>query len=148
MNLAIGEQCDTVTFHNYDQTCLSSLLPIANVSENPFNTTKIIETEKVEMKTVDQICQENGIEHISLLKSDTQGFDYQVVCGAREMLLGKKIDHVLIELNFIKLYENQSDPLQIYTFLYQNNFMLTGIYERAYTGNIISWCTVLFTRCT
>lgn len=44
------------------------------------------ESRTVKTVTLDKYCADNGIEHIDLLKIDAEGFDYNVLKGAKKML--------------------------------------------------------------
>ena len=50
------------------------------------------------ISTVDAYCEEHGIQHIHVLKSDTQGFDYEVFCGADRMLSIGAVSLAYLEL--------------------------------------------------
>lgn len=53
--------------------------------------------EKIYLTTVDNYCRENGVNHVTLLKIDTEGHDPLVIQGAREMLACGKIDMIQFE---------------------------------------------------
>ena len=53
---------------------------------------------KVPLDTVDDYCDRVGIGHINIFKCDTQGYDLEVLRGARSMLVKKQIDLVYLEL--------------------------------------------------
>ena len=57
-----------------------------------------VETE-VAVTTVDAFVAEQGIRQIAMLKIDTEGHEYQVLCGARETLERGAIDLIQIEFN-------------------------------------------------
>ncbi|MBT8587049.1 FkbM family methyltransferase [Polynucleobacter paneuropaeus] len=59
-----------------------------------------------------------------LLKSDTQGYEMEVLRGAENII--EHISVVQIELDFINFYNNQSSAEDIIFFLYQKNFSLRG----------------------
>jgi FkbM family methyltransferase len=48
-------------------------------------------TVKVNVKTIDLFCQENGIDKIDYIKIDTEGFEFNVLKGANRMLSEGKI---------------------------------------------------------
>ena len=54
---------------------------------------------EVVVSTVDAFVREQGIERIAMLKIDTEGHEYQVLCGARETLDRGAIDLIQIEFN-------------------------------------------------
>jgi FkbM family methyltransferase len=48
-------------------------------------------TVKVNVKTIDLFCEENGIDKIDYIKIDTEGFEFNVLKGANRMLSEGKI---------------------------------------------------------
>ena len=59
-----------------------------------------------------------------LLKSDTQGFEVEVLKGAKNLL--KAINTAIVEANFTDDYEKQCNPIDIITHLKLLNFELKG----------------------
>jgi len=51
----------------------------------------IVSQRQIELSTVDKYCLQHEIPSIDLLKSDTQGFDLEVIKGAQRLLDAKKI---------------------------------------------------------
>ena len=49
----------------------------------------------IQVDTVDNYCEENNIDHIDLLKIDAEGWDYQVLLGAINIL--QKIKYIQFE---------------------------------------------------
>lgn len=54
-------------------------------------------TLQVDVRTGDAVCQKLGIEHVSYLKIDTEGFDLDVLQGFEGMLAKNAIDFVETE---------------------------------------------------
>lgn len=57
-------------------------------------------TELVPIIRLDDYCKEHGINSIDVLKTDTEGFDAEVLRGAAELLSSKAIQSVFVELCF------------------------------------------------
>jgi FkbM family methyltransferase len=53
--------------------------------------------EEIEIRTLDDFCEEKGISHIDLLKIDTEGGELDVLKGAKTMLERDAIDIVQFE---------------------------------------------------
>ncbi len=51
----------------------------------------------VQIDTIDDYCERAGIDHIDILKSDTQGYDLEVLRSAGKMLSAGKIKLVYLE---------------------------------------------------
>jgi FkbM family methyltransferase len=58
---------------------------------------------KVDVMRMDSYLKEKGIDHINLLKIDTQGFEMEVLSGMGPML--ENVDVVVTELMFFDYYE-------------------------------------------
>jgi FkbM family methyltransferase len=54
---------------------------------------------EVAVSTIDDFVAERGLERITLLKIDTEGHEYQVLCGAEQTLARGMIDLIQIEFN-------------------------------------------------
>ncbi len=54
---------------------------------------------KVRLTSLDQFCSSNGVQHIHLVKSDTEGHDVHVLKGAQGLLAAGRIDVFQFEYN-------------------------------------------------
>lgn len=54
-------------------------------------------SELVRLTTIDQICSEEGVEHIDFLKIDTEGHEIEVLLGARQMIGAGRISSIQFE---------------------------------------------------
>ena len=55
------------------------------------------------INSVDLYVEKEEIRKVELLKTDTQGFDLEVLKGAHLSIKSGKIANILIEINFVKL---------------------------------------------
>jgi FkbM family methyltransferase len=146
--LAFGEQVGVAEFRNYQQSELSSFLPMnPDKTENIFAEEAVVSIESVPVDTLDTFCATHHIDHIDLLKIDTQGFELPILRGGVNLLGQGKVKAVLLELNFAALYEGQSDPLEILQLMRTHNMRLVDYYEKERaSGRELSWTTALFMR--
>ncbi len=88
-------------------------------------------SEEIELYTIDSFCNENGIKKIDFLKMDVQGYEYNILHGAKEMLESGNIKYIQFEFDepnienrvFFKDFWNLlSDKFDIYHSLY-NGFV-------------------------
>lgn len=144
--LALGKAVGELTFTNYGTSELSSFLPLnRNRVESIFADQPVASTETVAVETLDHFCANHGIQHIDLLKIDTQGFEESVLHGGQSLFRAGRVSAVLLELNFSPLYDGQSDPLAVYQFLRGHGMRLVDFYEKErMTGRELSWTTALF----
>ena len=61
-------------------------------------------SEVVPLTTIDQICNETAIDHIDLLKIDTEGHEMEVLLGASAMIDAGRISSVQLEFGDTFLY--------------------------------------------
>lgn len=56
-------------------------------------------SEDIQIDTIDDFCKENSIEKIDFLKMDVQGYEYNILLGAKEMLSRGKIKYIQFEFD-------------------------------------------------
>lgn len=66
----------------------------------------MVGSSDVKVSTIDRYCADKKIERIDLLKSDTQGFELEVLKGARHMLVERRVGAIYVEITFAQLYDN------------------------------------------
>jgi FkbM family methyltransferase len=87
--LALGKELGTGKLH-FD----SSGETTASLAEA---TSSNGQTEEVQVTTLDEICRQEHIERIDLLKIDTEGFEMDVLLGASDMLNAGRISSLQFE---------------------------------------------------
>lgn len=118
VNKALGNSYSTIEmFCNDGGLCSSILKPKIVLTQYPdiiFDRNEI-----VEMVTMDSVI---GREHVyNFLNMDTQGYELEVLKGAKETLNG--IDFVYTEVNNVEVYENNALIDDIDKFLESYNMM-------------------------
>lgn len=99
---------------------------------------------EVRVETIDAYCGRHGIESISLLKIDAQGFDLQVLKGARRMLAARRIKLYSCEANFERMYEGQATLRDLLALADEVGYKLVGFYEQTYVKNRLGYLDALF----
>jgi FkbM family methyltransferase len=99
---------------------------------------------EVRVETVDGYCERAGLESIGLLKIDAQGYDAEVLRGARHMLDGRRIHLYSCEANFERLYEGQATLRDLLAFADEVGYQLVGFYEQTYLKDRLSYLDALF----
>ena len=79
--------------------------------------------EKVKVKKIDDFFYQKKIKTIHILKIDTEGFELNVIRGAKKAL--KKTKIIIIEFQLNDMYLNYN-PKKIDDFLINNNFTLVA----------------------
>jgi FkbM family methyltransferase len=146
-NLAVGDCRARLPMRTYPSDQTSSLLPMsANAAEFVGRAGAVEQrTIDVDVTTVDEFCLEQGIEAVDVLKSDTQGYELNVLRGASGLMRRKRIGALVLETNFVPHYEGQALFPEIHSHLSGCGYRLVGLYQpsrsHVYTLN---WCDALF----
>jgi FkbM family methyltransferase len=98
----------------------------------------------VTMVTLGTFCAEHQIDTISVLKTNAEGFDYQILKGAAPLLDAKKILCVIVEVSFGSLGEESERPGSYLNLMDAHGYQFIGLYEtaRSKTGGI-KWGNML-----
>ncbi|MBK6914001.1 MAG: FkbM family methyltransferase [Ignavibacteriales bacterium] len=137
-NSALGNSTATSFIYHNEFSPSSSLLRMEELHKNIFPHTKNEITEKIEVRELDSFENEINWTRKILLKIDVQGFELNVLKGAIISL--KKIDVIILEISFVKFYENQTNFDEIYRFLSEMNFNFQGNFDQVKdpkTGKIL-----------
>ena len=138
-NLGLGSKRGRQILFENEYSLMSSLLPLG-----PDGWGKISNQREIEVSTVDRYCLEHEIPFIDLLKSDTQGFDLEVIKGAQELLNARKIRLIYLELIFQKLYQGTPRIDELYRFISDQGFELVSFYKFYYQNERAGWTDALF----
>jgi FkbM family methyltransferase len=85
--------------------------------------------EEVEINTIDLFCAELQIERIDILKIDVQGYELEVIKGAKRMLSSNSVRFVFAEVGF------RPNDLEIQMFgdfnsaMSDHGFLFSGLYD-------------------
>jgi FkbM family methyltransferase len=104
-NIALGDKDANIKFYKNNYSHVSSALPIDNKNNHPNYSQSAANEITVPLSTIDTIASSVEIKKPCLLKLDVQGFEKEVINGAKNTL--GLIDYILLEMPFYKLYENQ-----------------------------------------
>lgn len=88
--------------------------------------------ESVELLTGDVYCDKNGIDHISYLKVDTEGFDLEVLKGFHQMIGSQSIDLIQVEAAMNPFNKRHIDFGTFRGYLEACNYYLFGIYSQVH----------------
>ncbi len=85
--------------------------------------------EVLKVTTLDAYCNENGIKKIDLLKIDTEGFEINVLEGAKNMLEGNRISMIYAEVGFQSINSRNTGFTLLSSWLDKYNFYFLGLYQ-------------------
>ena len=140
VNVGLGAQRGPKMFIENEQSELSSFLEPGSAAWGSV----VRRRHSIELDTIDNYCERAQISHIDILKSDTQGYDLEVLKGARRMLSEKRIRLVYIEVIFSEMYEGCPRFDETFGFLADHGFTLVSFYEMHYQSDMLSWTDALF----
>jgi FkbM family methyltransferase len=86
--------------------------------------------ESIEVQTVDNFCVRHRIERIDLLKTDAQGYDLEVLVGARNLISSRKVSFVLAEVSFQPDDATNQLFAPVHAYLGEHGYRLAGIYDQ------------------
>ncbi len=84
--------------------------------------------EIVPLKTLDTFCSEQHIERIDLLKTDCEGFDFEVLLGAEKLFQSGRIGAIYCEIELLRS-QAHADFFAIENFLRDRGYLFYGFYD-------------------
>jgi FkbM family methyltransferase len=138
-NFALGANRDRRVLLENSVSALTSLLPPGEASWG-----EIVNQTQVDVHTLDTYCKDNGITHIDVLKSDTQGFDLEVLKGGIGLLTEHRVHLVFVELNFFELYKGLARFEEVYFFMRDLGFVPVAFYNQHTRDSGIEWADGMF----
>jgi FkbM family methyltransferase len=105
-------------------------------------------TVDVQVTTIDAFCVEHDIQRIDLLKSDTEGFETEVLRGCFEMLARGAIRSIYIEVG-VNGQTNHTPFAEVLAILKPAGFDFSGFYEPYRCGarkEVVWFCNALFVK--
>lgn len=139
-SFVLSDSNNTLPFYlnkSGDTNSLYSAIPTYDVLKN-------VGMMEVQSMTLDEYCIKNNIEHIDILKMDTQGAEYSILKGATNMLSNKKISLIYTE-GFLKPQYNKAPLMyEIGSLLAEFDYFLEDIYEPFYDKKFMLQCDAIF----
>jgi len=123
---AIGNQDGDVDINVSENSVSSSILDILPAHVESANQSQYVRKESVPIRRLDSIANDIiAPSETIFLKIDTQGFEKEVLAGAKDLL--KNVSGVLCELSMQPLYEGQALWEEIISDFKKDGFMLWAI---------------------
>jgi FkbM family methyltransferase len=147
-NLGVGATIGQSTLIEIDRPDQSSFLAPAEAAYG-----EVVAHTQVQVTTLDEYCRTAGIDYIDILKTDTQGFELEVLRGAAGLIAEQRINLLHMEVIFASIYEDIPPFDAVYRFLLDHGFELVGFYQLEFVNQRAGWCDCLavnpsFVRCS
>lgn len=142
---AVGRQEGSLDLHITANNRMASALPPDETVKAAYSSGDFDVSEKI---TVPMVTLDTTIPHdleIGLLKLDVQGFEIEVLAGASSTL--RRTRAILVELNYVRHYENGAGFDEVYSALQSLGFRVFGI-SAPFTSTDAEplWADALFTN--
>lgn len=103
----------------------------------------------VQVTTIEEYCGEREINRINLLKTDTEGFDLEVLKGAEGLLRNGRVDLILSEIEFRKRPTGpHTNFFALHSYLVPFGYNLATIYTEAMDADGFFYGSALFVGST
>lgn len=139
VNCALGSEPGMLELNENTNSDMSSFLKIGTDGWGDVRA-----KTPVDVLTLDDYCEEHSVEHLDLLKTDTQGYDLEVLKGASGLLAASRIHLVFIEINLNDAYEGLPRVDAIFGFMLDHGFHLVSFYNFHHQNDRASWADALF----
>lgn len=138
-NCGVGSTDATLTFLENEHSVMSSFLRPSTSSWG-----NVVGSIDVPVVTLDSFASDKKIDFVHVLKSDTQGYDFEVFKGASRLMKENRIGLVYFEFIFSDMYKNLPSFDEVFRYLSDRNFALVAFYDQHFQDELISWADVLF----
>ncbi len=122
-NLAVGATEESVVVRAAGP--LSRVEPAADMGETQDPTGQI-----AQCVSLDAFCAREDLNHVGLLKVDTEGRDLEVLHGAAGLLAARRIDMIQVEAGMSPRNSLHVALDRFKTFLERHGYLLFGIYDQ------------------
>jgi FkbM family methyltransferase len=141
VNAAVSDRDGQATFfvNRFNQT--SSLLKAApDAAQYLVDRTGLTLASQIDVRvvTLDRFCAEHQIERIDLLKVDAQGSELRVLNGARQMIDRVAVPVILLEVCFVRIYEDQPLFPELYQYVFDRGYRLVWLYDTSFHTHFYS----------
>ena len=139
--VALSDFIGTAELHKYNNDLCNTLIP--GLSEPWLES---VESETVEVITLDQFVKDRNLNRIDVLKIDVEGNELSVLRGAMELLSTHRILFIYAEVGFHRNRRHQCFT-DLLDFLVSLNYDLCGFYETFKDGKkqqYTVFCNALF----
>lgn len=131
--LALSDKVGTSDFHIYASRGHNSLGRVKTSS-------KYVRSIQVPMTTLDEFAKAHRIDRIDFLKIDVEGFELEVLNGAKNLLAAKRIGAILFEANRPVLKSIGKTAMPIYELLTSYSYTVTDLDGKMVEADEVDQC--------
>lgn len=124
--LALGASAGTLEVQARERSVLNSLVGAAAATATGSPRPNGI---SIPVETLDGFCAAQGFDAVDVLKTDTEGYDLEVLKGAEGMLTAGRVRFVYTEVTFFEGNRQNSPFVPIFNHLSARNYHFLGLYE-------------------
>lgn len=108
-NIGFSNKKTEENFFVNQSSATSSLLPLSENAEKVWQINRLKNIDRIicNFDTLDNFCKDMNIKNIDFMKIDTQGSEYLVLDGAKEILSKKIIRNIQLEVILGDTYKGQ-----------------------------------------
>jgi FkbM family methyltransferase len=135
-NIALHEREGSIDLQVHANPATSSVLPRPVNARRYFHSAdRIVDIVPVRTLSLDGMADDAGIEHIHLLKLDTQGAELSILRGARRALQSAAIDVIYTEFFLVPHYENAAPLDVLWALLSTHGYVMYDLFKGPYGRN-------------
>jgi FkbM family methyltransferase len=135
-NAALHDHEGTIQLQVHADAATSSVLPRPAGARRYFGSgDRIVATVPVDAMTLDRLVQDAAIEHVDLLKLDTQGAELPIIRGARRLLQRAAIDVIYTEFFVVPHYEGAASLHELWAALDAHGYVMHDLFKGPYGRN-------------
>jgi FkbM family methyltransferase len=137
-NCGVGSRNATLALQESDRSVWTSFL-----TPDKGCWGKVVQTTEVPVVALDSFIEEQKIDFIHILKSDTQGFDFEVFKGAGQAMRDNRIGMIYFELIISHLYKDLPPYYDVFKYLSENDFVIVSFYDSLFRNGLAAQTDVL-----
>jgi FkbM family methyltransferase len=141
---ALGASDNTQSMHVSGRADSSSLLPIGDLQQELYPATREVGARNVRVVALDSLPEHWSGAKRALLKIDVQGYELNVLKGARKAL--KHMAYIYVECSEVELYAGQALRPEVQAFLEENGFRLERRHNEQWHKGQLVQADYLFCR--